>query len=123
MSSPTPVQSFVGGIGLSLPVYALLVLNGSTLGISGFIHSSLRGSKESAIAVAGLILGGIAVSGIERVGPGVGMVGDNLWSTVFSGLLVGVGTKVLYISALNLCTGLISFPDVEWLHIGVSAHF
>ncbi|KAG6832326.1 hypothetical protein H0H87_001967 [Tephrocybe sp. NHM501043] len=61
MSSPTPVQSFIGGIGLSLPVHALLVLNGNVFGISGFLHRAVLGGKEPACAVLGLVLGGASL--------------------------------------------------------------
>ncbi|KAG6918139.1 hypothetical protein DXG01_016328 [Tephrocybe rancida] len=65
MSSPTPAQSFVGGIGLSLPVHALLLLNGNVFGISGFLHRAVLGGKESLCAIFGLILGGAYVGLLE----------------------------------------------------------
>jgi hypothetical protein len=85
MSSPTPLQSLLGGVGLSLPVHSLLVLNGSTLGISGFIHRAVLGELEAASALAGLVLGGAAVGAIEGIGQGL---------VIISGFLVGAGSKV-----------------------------
>ena len=92
MSPPTPLQSFLGGIGLSLPVHVLLLLNGSVLGIAGFIHRGVLGHAEAASSLVGLILGGAAVGRIEGVGPDPAKLG--LGTTILSGLLVGVGTKV-----------------------------
>jgi len=91
-SSPTPLQSFLGGVGLALPVHVLLVMNGNIFGISGFLHRAVRGGKEAAAAVAGLFLGGISVGLVEGVGPNT--VAAGLPRVLLSGLLVGVGTKV-----------------------------
>jgi len=92
MSSPTPLQSFIGGIGLSLPVHALLVLNGKVLGISGFIHRAVLGDLEAAFAVSGLILGGTALGMVGSPNPEVIFIGSD--RTVLSGFLVGAGSKV-----------------------------
>ncbi|KAG1754594.1 hypothetical protein EDB19DRAFT_1667239 [Suillus lakei] len=89
---PKPLQAFLGGIGIALSVHSLLVLNGSVLGVSGFLHRSFRGDKAALASVLGLALGGIAV----------GIIGDvdtpesqtTLLRMVFSGLLVGIGTKL-----------------------------
>lgn len=92
MSSPTPLQSFLGGLGLSLPVHALTLLNGNVFGISGFLHRAVRGGTEAIIAVAGLILGGAFVGIIEGGGPKPLNIG--LSQVVLSGFLVGLGSKV-----------------------------
>ncbi len=89
---PTPVQSFLGGVGLALPAQALLSLNSRTFGISGFIHGAARGNLEDAMSALGLIAGGFAVAAIEGTKP---IIGDSgLLPLAISGLLVGVGAKV-----------------------------
>ncbi|KAI0064572.1 hypothetical protein BV25DRAFT_262370 [Artomyces pyxidatus] len=88
----TPVQSFLGGVGLALSVQTLLAINGNVFGISGFLHRSMRGSQEGAAAVAGLALGGVLVGFIEGTGP---HVVSTAWSSLIaSGALVGFGTKL-----------------------------
>ncbi|KAI0043986.1 hypothetical protein FA95DRAFT_1583933 [Auriscalpium vulgare] len=90
--APTPLQSFLGGVGLALPVHAFLVLNGGVFGISGFLHRAARGAPAPAAAVAGLVLGGVVVGAIEHDGPRI--VDAALAPILASGLLVGLGTKV-----------------------------
>ena len=91
---PTPLQSFLGGVGLALPAQALLSFNSETFGISGFIHGAARGNPEDAIAVLGLISGGFVVAAIEGTKP---TTGDSaLLPLALSGLLVGVGAKVCF---------------------------
>lgn len=92
MSVPTPLQSFLGGIGLSLPVHALLIFNGSVFGISGFLHRTFRGDKEAATALAGLVLGGAAVGLLIGAAPEDS--GATIPQLIISGLLVGAGSKV-----------------------------
>ncbi|KAF5380863.1 hypothetical protein D9615_004045 [Tricholomella constricta] len=92
MSSPTPLQSFLGGIGLSLPVHALLLLNGNVFGISGFLHRAVRGSKEALLGVTGLILGGAYVGLVEGGDPQPFNVG--IGRVALAGFLVGLGTKL-----------------------------
>lgn len=96
MSSPTPVQSFLGGIGLSLPVHALLLLNGNVFGISGFLHRAVRGSPEAVVAVSGLILGGAMVGLTEGAGPR--LLDLSLSQVLISGFLIGLGSKAGYLS-------------------------
>jgi uncharacterized protein len=89
---PTPLQSFLGGIGLALSAQARLSLNSETFGISGFIHGAARGNLEDAVSVLGLISGGFLVAAIEGIKP---TVGDSApLPLALSGLLVGVGAKV-----------------------------
>jgi hypothetical protein len=92
MSNPTPLQSFLGGVGLAIPIQCQLVLNGSVLGISGFLHNAVRGRKEALAAVAGFLTGGAIVGVVEGIGPDTRSAG--LSYIAFAGLLVGVGTKV-----------------------------
>ncbi|KAG6814505.1 hypothetical protein H0H92_000030 [Tricholoma furcatifolium] len=91
MSSPTPVQSFIGGVGLSLPVHALLLLNGNVFGISGFLHRAVLGGKESVCAVLGLVLGGSYIGLLEGHGPSPLQIG--LGRAALAGFLVGFGSK------------------------------
>jgi uncharacterized protein len=94
MVSPTPLQSFLGGIGLSLPVHSLLLLNGTVFGISGFIHRSIRGSLESTASIAGLITAGVSLGLLEGKDGAPEVIPGGLSKVLVSGLLVGVGTKV-----------------------------
>lgn len=89
---PTPLQSFLGGVGVALPVQALLSLNSKTFGISGFINGAARGNLEDALSVLGLVSGGFAVAAIEGIKPTIGDSAPR--SLILSGLLVGVGAKV-----------------------------
>jgi zinc transporter ZupT len=93
-SRPKSLQGLLGGIGIALSVHSLLVLNGSVLGVSAFVHHSLRGDKAAMASVVGLILGGIAVGIIGDVDTPVPHTSSLLFRMVFSGLLVGIGTKV-----------------------------
>lgn len=92
MSSPTPLQSFLGGLGLTLPVHALMLLNGNVFGISGFLHRAVRGGKEAIVAVTGLVLGGVFIGVLEGSGPKPFTLG--LSQVLLSGFLVGLGSKV-----------------------------
>lgn len=95
MSSSTPLQSFLGGLGLAVPVYSLLLLNGNVFGISGFLHRAVRGGKEAIMAVAGLVSGGVLVGIIE--GGSVNAFTMSLPQVLLSGVLVGLGSKVICI--------------------------
>lgn len=92
LPGPTPLQSFLGGVGLAFPVQALLSLNHNTFGVSGFIHGAARGNLEDIMSVLGLISGGFAVAAIEGGKPMV--QNPSLLHLMLSGLLVGVGAKV-----------------------------
>jgi hypothetical protein len=82
----------LGGISLSIPVHALLLLNGSKFGISGFLHRAVRGGKEEFLALIGLVLGGSVIGMLESAGPEVFTTGHV--PLIISGLLVGVGSKM-----------------------------
>ncbi|EPQ58724.1 hypothetical protein GLOTRDRAFT_126802 [Gloeophyllum trabeum ATCC 11539] len=88
----TPLQSLLGGFGISLSVHGLLVLNGNVLGISGFLHRAARGGNEALAGVLGLVLGGLIVGAIEGKGPTT--FDNNLPRIITSGLLVGMGAKL-----------------------------
>ncbi|KAF5389900.1 hypothetical protein D9757_003719 [Collybiopsis confluens] len=114
MSTPTPLASSIGGIGLALPVHSLALLNGSVFGISGssnyrisipsssrtgtgnarkgFVHRAAKGNYEALVATLGLISGGMIVGAIEGTGPASDSV--PLFNLIFSGYLVGLGTKL-----------------------------
>ena len=92
MSNPAPLQAFLGGIGLAIPVHFLLTLNGSIFGISGFIHGAVRGGKEAFTSVVGFLLGGVIIGAIEGAGPET--ISVRLPQIALSGLLVGIGSKV-----------------------------
>lgn len=117
---PTPLQSFLGGVGLALPVHALLSLNGRTLGISGFIQGAARGNLEDVLSTLGMIAGGFAVGIIEGIKPTI--QDSPTFPLILSGLLVGAGAKVrLKLSQFVI----ISHPscperiDGQWLHFRV----
>lgn len=90
----TPLQSFLGGVGLALPAQALLSLNSRTFGISGFIYGAARGNLEDAMSVLGLVSGGFIVAAIEGTKPTI--IDSAPLPLVLSGLLVGVGAKVRF---------------------------
>ncbi|KAJ7125482.1 hypothetical protein C8R43DRAFT_1075748 [Mycena crocata] len=92
MSTSKPLQSFLGGLGLSLPVHALLLLNGNIFGISGFLNRAVRGSKEAMASAAGLLLGGLFAGLTEGAGPQPFPLAFP--HIIISGLLVGIGTKM-----------------------------
>jgi uncharacterized membrane protein YedE/YeeE len=93
MPFPTPLQSFVGGLGLTLPVHAFLILNGDVFGISGFLHRAVQGSKEAITAVVGLVVGGALVAIIEAPAPFT-PPSLTIPQVLLSGFLVGVGSKL-----------------------------
>ncbi|KAF7440691.1 hypothetical protein PC9H_001038 [Pleurotus ostreatus] len=92
MSKPTPLRSFIGGVGLSLPVHSLFVFNGSNFGVSGFIHNAVAGGTEGAAGVVGLVLGGFLIGLLEGRPPAA--VPGSLSQIALAGLLVGIGTKL-----------------------------
>lgn len=107
MSHSTPIQSFLGGLSIPIPVHALLLLNGSVFGISGFVHRAMRGSLEDLAGTVGLILGGVFVATLENTSlppPPLPLSG-----VLLSGFLVGFGTQVrlpcIIISSLCLMNG------------------
>lgn len=104
MSSSTPLQSFLGGLGLAVPVYSLLFLNGNVFGISGFLNQAVRGGKEAIAAVAGLVSGGMLVGVIEGGGINA-FTAVSLPQVLLSGLFVGLGSKViaLRLDLLSIC--------------------
>lgn len=65
----TPLSSFLGGLGLTIPVQVLLTFNGSVFGISGFFHRGVKGQNESLFPLAGLLLGGFAAAYLDHHGP------------------------------------------------------
>ncbi|PBK97028.1 hypothetical protein ARMGADRAFT_924055 [Armillaria gallica] len=92
MSTPTPLRSFIGGFGLSLPVHALLLLNGNVFGISGFFHRAVKGNLEALAGVSGLFAGGLVIGILE--GSKQAVLGLEMRQVLFSGFLVGLGTKM-----------------------------
>jgi len=110
----TPTQGLLGGIGIAISATLLLYSTGRALGVSGFIHRSVRSSPLSAIArqgdivsVLGLLAGGVCVGALETShdGPGGGRYGTAAIGTgggspfsqlapfALAGLLSGFGTK------------------------------
>jgi len=95
MSNPVPLRALVGGVGIALASYNLLLLNGSVFGISGFIHRCCHGAVEPVFSVGGLILGGAAIGALRSTVPPSFLPNVNsLPIIVASGFLVGLGTKV-----------------------------
>ena len=95
MSNPVPLRAFVGGVGIALASYNLLLLNGSVFGISGFIHRCYRGAVEPVFSVGGFILGGVAIGALRSTAPPPILPNvDSLPIIAASGFLVGLGTKV-----------------------------
>ncbi|KIK96240.1 hypothetical protein PAXRUDRAFT_138931 [Paxillus rubicundulus Ve08.2h10] len=93
VSHPKPLQALLGGVGIALSVHSLLVCNGAVLGVSGFVHRSVRGDKEAGTAVLGMVLGGVATGFLADRDGAVSMVAD-FPQVILGGFLVGVGTKL-----------------------------
>jgi hypothetical protein len=122
MSNPTPLQSFLGGVGLVIPVHFLLTLNGSVFGISGFLHNAIRGRREALTSVAGFLLGGAIIGVVEGIGPET--ISAELPRIALSGLLVGVGTRVCRFSFfLNTHSHNIYGTAGQWLYFRVSSGY
>lgn len=104
MAHPVPLQSFLGGLSIPIPVHALTLLNGNVFGISGFCHRAVKGNVEGMAGVAGLVLGGSLVALIEGKAPAALSV--PIAQVALSGFLVGLGTKVFETLAFpfNWCT-------------------
>ncbi|KAJ3505359.1 hypothetical protein NLJ89_g7461 [Agrocybe chaxingu] len=94
MAHPTPLRSFLGGLGIPVAAHELLVLNGNVFGISGFVHRGIRGSIEGVAGVAGLVLSGAMVANLEGNGPAP--LSLSLPKVLLSGFLVGLARKWLY---------------------------
>ncbi|KAJ7271899.1 hypothetical protein B0H12DRAFT_1091909 [Mycena haematopus] len=96
MPTAWPLSSFLGGLGLSLPVHSLLLLNGQVFGISGFLHRAVRGRMEAIASVCGLLLGGLFVGLVEnaRSQPVPFPLERAIPHLIVSGVLVGMGTKL-----------------------------
>jgi hypothetical protein len=92
MASPTPLQSFIGGLAIPVAAHELLLLNGNVFGISGFIHKAVKGSIEGLAGAAGLVMGGFIISKLEGSGPALPSLPFSY--IILSGFLVGLGTKV-----------------------------
>jgi hypothetical protein len=129
-AGPTPLQSFLGGVGLALPAQALLSFNHSMFGISGFIHRAVRGNLDDFTSLLGLISGGFAIAFIEGGSKPLVQNSPPL-HLVLSGLLVGMGSKVcsesiphfkvrnVYGNLPNSIAPGYLRPDEQWLHIRV----
>jgi len=88
----SPLQSFIGGLAIPVAVHELLLLNGNVFGISGFIHTAVKGSIEGLAGAAGLVMGGFIISKLEESGPSLPSLPFPY--IILSGFLVGLGTKV-----------------------------
>ena len=118
-SHPKPLQACLGGIGIALSVHSLLVLNGSVLGVSGFVHRSFRGDKAAMFSIAGLTLGGIAIGMVSNVNTPEPRVTSSLLRTLLSGLLVGIGTKVCSTTFFRRVSGSYWKTVSQWMHLRV----
>jgi hypothetical protein len=102
----SPLQGLLGGVSIAFSVSLLLLVNGSTFGVSGFLHRSVRkdGSWEDRLAVLGLLLGGICVGVAEKTYGGATdqsttiMLGQGtLLRAALAGFLAGIGSRVSYL--------------------------
>ncbi|KAH7889424.1 hypothetical protein F5I97DRAFT_1940787 [Phlebopus sp. FC_14] len=91
VNHPKPLQALLGGVGIALSVHSLLVLNGSVLGVSGFVHRSVQGNRQAVASVLGLIVAGVVA---EFLDPGVFSTVNDSSQIILAGFLVGVGTKL-----------------------------
>lgn len=87
------LQSLVGGFTIPLAAHSLLVLNGNTFGISGFVHRAVKGHVRDVVSLSGLILGGVVAARLEGKGPSPLSISPQ--QIILSGFLVGLGSKVL----------------------------
>ncbi|KAF9227658.1 DUF395-domain-containing protein [Gyrodon lividus] len=92
VSHPKPLQALLGGVGIALSVHSLLVFNGAVLGVSGFVHRSVRGDKEAGTALVGMILGGVAAGFLSD--QGTISITASFPQLIVGGLLAGFGTKL-----------------------------
>lgn len=98
--SAYPLQGLLGGVSIALSVSLFLLVNGSTFGVSGFLHRSFRknGSWEDRLVVLGLLISGIFVGVIAESRQTASAVSLLEQGTVLraaiSGLLTGIGSRV-----------------------------
>ncbi|KAH7912231.1 hypothetical protein BJ138DRAFT_1004877 [Hygrophoropsis aurantiaca] len=99
-NDPKPLQALLGGIGLALSIHSLLILNGTVLGVSGFVHRSARGDRAAITSVLAMVLGGVAASCLDNnqsdglPSTGWRFLPASLPRIIFPGLLVGMGSKL-----------------------------
>lgn len=93
----TPLRSFLGGVGLTVTAHMFLRLNGTVFGISGFLHQTVRGSRDGAVALLGLLVGGMMAAAVNRdiapssTNPAMYL---GLPQYLLSGILIGLGSKL-----------------------------
>ncbi|KAJ7581214.1 hypothetical protein C8J56DRAFT_959386 [Mycena floridula] len=80
----------LGGLGLASAVNTLLVLNGSVLGLSGFLNRALHHDVEAIFGIFGTVLGGMLVGHLK--GPDIDTL--SFPKAFISGILVGIGAKL-----------------------------
>jgi len=88
------LPALLGGAGISLAAHELLLLTGEIFGVSGFVHRGLKGNTEGLAGVAGLVVGGILVATLEGTNSISSPLNASPAWLLFSGLLVGFGTKL-----------------------------
>lgn len=107
MTTAAPLQAFLGGASLAIPVFALLTNSGNVFGISGFMHRTLSTSPktyawwEGAAGVLGLVGGGAFVGLLQEgvlvqsaVVTPLLLPGGTIVRAGIGGFLAGLGSKV-----------------------------
>jgi len=92
----TPFSAFVGGVIIGLAVVLFFIGNGKLAGVSGIASNFLTSKKnriDNLLFLIGLVIGPILFSiFINNEIPF--LITDSFPLIIFSGLLVGIGTKV-----------------------------
>ena len=92
----TPFSAFVGGVIIGLAVVLFFIGNGKLAGVSGIANNFLTSKKnriDNLLFLIGLVIGPILFSiFINNEIPF--LITDSFPLIIFSGLLVGIGTRV-----------------------------
>ena len=92
----TPFSAFVGGVIIGLAVVLFFIGNGKLAGVSGIASNFLKSKKnriDNLLFLIGLVIGPILFSiFINNEIPF--LITDSFPLIIFSGLLVGIGTRV-----------------------------
>lgn len=91
------IHALLGGLIIGLSAAVLLIFNGRIAGISGMLSSSINLKfKENIwriLFILGMLFGGFLFHYLFNL-PVPTLVHDNLLLAAFSGLLVGIGTRL-----------------------------
>lgn len=134
----TPVQGFLGGLGLALSSSLLLFGTGHVFGVSGFIHGSFdpRGPRlhgwtsaktVDVVAFTGLVLGGALIGSLEAqhseiLPPFVPITGRDFLKVGIAGFLTGIGSRVCTHKSLYVHNKSDNFESIQLQRGCTSGH-